>query len=82
MTDASQQPVNTWAGKSRTRFGHLLRTSIGPLLLMLVTPPAAVLFWVVCSHLDGSLWALTTAAGWQAVVTHGRSRRGRPRRSW
>jgi 7-dehydrocholesterol reductase len=70
MKDTIQQPVNTWAGKAETSLGHVFRTSIGPLLLMLVTPPAAVLFWIVCEHLHGSLSELLTVAGWQTVVAH------------
>jgi hypothetical protein len=45
-----------------------LRTFLGPLLLMVSTPPAALLAFGVCRHLDGSVARLLTAEGWQVLV--------------
>lgn len=43
-----------------------LRAWIGPLALMVFTPPLSILFWMACAHFDGSIVALFTAgpAAW------------------
>lgn len=70
MIDKAPSLVPTWAGRSQSRFAELVRTTIGPLLLVLVTPPAAVLLWIACTYLDGSLLRLLSAEGLAAVVQH------------
>ncbi len=64
--------LTTWAAGSESRAVELVRSTLGPLLLILVTPPAAILFWIVCTFepFDGSLLPLATAAGWRSVVEH------------
>src|SRR3954468_6854008 len=70
MTDKRSSPVSTWAGRRQSRTGELLRTTVGPLLLVILTPPAVVLFWIACTYLDGSLLRLLSAEGLAAVVHH------------
>jgi 7-dehydrocholesterol reductase len=55
---------------------ELLRTTVGPLLLVLTTPPAVVLFWIACTHLDGSLLRLLSREGLETVL------REFPRPTW
>jgi 7-dehydrocholesterol reductase len=64
------RPNPTWAGRSQSRAVELFRTTLGPLLLVIVTPPAAVLFWIACTYLDGSLLRLASAEGLTAIAEH------------
>ncbi len=70
MSDNASPLAPTWAGRRRSRIAELFRTTVAPLLLVLVTPPAVVLFWIACTYLDGSLLRLLTAEGVAAVVDH------------
>lgn len=45
-----------------------LRTTILPLLLMLITPPIVALVWITCVHHDGSLLALARALSLDMLV--------------
>lgn len=47
-----------------------LRTTVGPLALMLTTPLLSVLFWIACAHHDGNVVAMVTAgpAAWWAEL--------------
>src|SRR4051812_35844025 len=67
---ASEAKLTTWAGESSHPVLRFLRTTLAPLLLMLVTPPAAVVFWIVCTHLDGSLMRLFTREGLRTALAH------------
>lgn len=64
--------LTTWAAPSDRRAVHFLRTTLGPLLLILATPPAGILFWIVCTFapFNGSLLPLLRGEGWQAVAAH------------
>lgn len=66
------QRLTTWAAASESSLGDVVRTTLGPLLLILSTPPAAIIFWIVCTFepFDGSLLPLLSAAGWRAVAEH------------
>jgi 7-dehydrocholesterol reductase len=68
----SVERLTTWAARSDSRAVDLVRTTVGPLLLILVTPPAAIIFWIVCTFapFDGALSPLLTRAGWSAVAAH------------
>ena len=70
MSDKTSSLAPTWAGRSQSRIAELVRTTIGPLLLVVSTPPAVVLFWIACTYLDGSLLRLLSAEGLAAVVEH------------
>jgi 7-dehydrocholesterol reductase len=65
---AGDSELTTWAAESRGPALRFLRTTLGPALLVLVTPPVAILLWSVCAHLDGSLSRLLTAEGWEIVI--------------
>jgi 7-dehydrocholesterol reductase len=69
---SSAEKLTTWAAGSDSPAVQFVRTTLGPLLLMLSTPPAAILFWIVCTYepFDGSLLPLLTAAGWRSVAAH------------
>jgi 7-dehydrocholesterol reductase len=60
----------TWAGRSETPLGEFVRMTLGPLALMLVTPPAAIAFFIACAHLDGEVSRLFSREGLDAIVTH------------
>ena len=66
---ATTQKLTTWAGESEQPGVHFLRRTVGPLLIMLLTPPAAILFWIVCRFepFNGSLLPLFSRAGWQSI---------------
>jgi len=64
----STQKLTTWAGDSERPAVRFFRTTVAPLFLMLVTPPAAIVFWIVCTHLDGSLQRLFTTGGLRTAV--------------
>ena len=73
MSDSSTaEQLTTWAAKSESPVGDLVRTTVGPLLLILVTPPAAIIFWIVCTFapLNGSLLPLLHVEGWRAAAAH------------
>ena len=69
---SSTEKLTTWAAGSESRLVQFIRTTLGPLLLILFTPPAAIIFWIVCTFepFNGSLSPLLTAAGWRAVAAH------------
>jgi 7-dehydrocholesterol reductase len=69
---SSAEKLTTWAAGSENRFIDFVRSRLGPLLLILSTPPAAILFWIVCTFepFDGSLMPLLTAEGWRSVAAH------------
>ena len=62
----------SWAAGSGSRLAHFIRTTLGPICLILLTPPAALIFWIVCTFqpFNGSLAPLLTAAGWRSVAAH------------
>ena len=68
----TNEKLTTWAAGSQNRAVHFIRTTLGPLLLILFTPPAAILFWIVCTFepFNGSLIPLLSAAGWSSVAQH------------
>ena len=68
----STEKLTTWAAGSRNPAVHFVRTTLGPLLLILFTPPAAIIFWIVCTFepFNGSLAPLLNAAGWRSVAAH------------
>ena len=68
----SAEKLTTWAAGSESHVVELIRTTLGPLLLILVTPPAAIIFWIVCTFepFNGALSPLLTGAGWHSVVAH------------
>lgn len=72
MEPSSPEKLTTWAAESGSPFVHFLRATLGPLLLILITPPAAIIFWIVCTFepFNGSLSPLLTAAGWRSVLAH------------
>jgi 7-dehydrocholesterol reductase len=70
MTTNDPRAPRTWTGRSTTRLGELVRTTLGPLVLMLITPPAAIAFYITCAHLDGELSRLVTREGLRAFVEH------------
>ena len=49
-----------------------VKTTLGPLLIICSTPPAAIIFWIVCTFepFNGSLMPLLTAEGWRSVAAH------------
>jgi 7-dehydrocholesterol reductase len=68
----SAEKLTTWAAGSESPVGEFVRTTLGPLFLILSTPPAAIIFWIVCTFepFNGSLSPLLTAAGWRSVAAH------------
>lgn len=68
MSSPEDPPLTTWAAKSERPWVNLLRTRIGPLMLLVLTPPVALVLWVVCRHLDGSLARLLDADGRQVLI--------------
>ncbi len=74
-TDARSEPreeLTTWAAGSESSAVEFLRTTLVPLLLILSTPPAAIIFWIVCTFepFNGSLLPLLHTAGWRSVAAH------------
>jgi 7-dehydrocholesterol reductase len=69
---ARGEPLTTWAAASESAFAELIRSTLGPLFIILATPPAAIVFWIVCTFepFDGALLPLATAAGWESLVAH------------
>jgi 7-dehydrocholesterol reductase len=59
--------LTTWAGQSERPAFRFFRTTVAPLFLMLVTPPAAIVFWIVCTHMGGSLLTVLSARGLRIV---------------
>lgn len=68
--DPTPRDRRTWAGQAETPFGEFVRMTLGPLALMVVTPPAAIAFYIVCAHLDGELTRLVSREGLAAFVAH------------
>jgi len=66
------EKLTTWAAGSESSVVAVIRTTLGPLLLVLFTPPAAIIFWIVCTFepFNGALSPLLTTAGWRAVAAH------------
>ena len=66
------EKLTTWAAGSESPVGEFVRTTLGPLFLILSTPPAAIIFWIVCTFepFNGSLSPLLTPAGWRSVAQH------------
>lgn len=58
----------TFAGEHESGAVRYLRTTLGPLLLILLTPPTVIVLWVCCRYLDGSLLRLLTAEGVRALL--------------
>jgi 7-dehydrocholesterol reductase len=72
MATPSSEKLTTWAANSERQVVQFIRTTLGPLLLILFTPPAAILVWIVCTFqpFNGSILPLFTADGWRSVGTH------------
>lgn len=72
MTTSSPEKLTTWAADSESPLVQFIRTSLGPLLLILLTPPVAILFWIICTFppFDGSMAPLVTVNGWIAILAH------------
>lgn len=68
MSTGSSADLTTWAARADRPAVRFVRMTLGPLALMLVTPPAAIVFWIVCTHLDGSLLRLFTAEGLRVAL--------------
>lgn len=68
----STETLATWAAASESRVVDFVRTTLGPLLLIFATPPAAIILWIVCTFepFNGSLLPLRTTAGWRSVAAH------------
>jgi 7-dehydrocholesterol reductase len=68
----STRKLTTWAAGSTNPAVHFFRTTLGPLLLILFTPPAAIIFWIICTFepFNGSLLPLFSAAGWRSLLMH------------
>jgi DNA-directed RNA polymerase subunit RPC12/RpoP len=41
--------LTSWAAGSGNRTVQFVRTRLGPLFIILLTPPAAIIFWIVCT---------------------------------
>lgn len=65
MQSAPSEVSPTYAGRSESRSIELIRTVVGPLLLMGLTPPAIFVLWGTCAFLNGELSRLLTAEGWR-----------------
>ena len=70
MSGKASSLAPTWAGRRKSRIAELFRTTVAPLLLVIVTLPAVVLFWIACTYLDGSLLRLLSAEGLAAIGQH------------
>jgi 7-dehydrocholesterol reductase len=68
MPSGSSGLETRWAGKSPSRTVELLRTVVAPLLLMVTTPPVAIVLWITSTFLDGELSRLLTPSGWRLVA--------------
>ena len=66
------EKLTSWAAGSERPVVQFIRTTLGPLLLILFTPPAAIIFWIACTFepFNGSLAPLLSVAGWHAIATH------------
>src|SRR5262252_1580962 len=74
VREATSDAVSAAGGRARAI--ALFRTTIAPLLLLVVTPPAVLLLWVTNTRLDGSLSRLLTTDGL------GRAIHGFPAPTW
>jgi len=79
--EASAERLTSWAGGSENRAVHFIRTTLGPLLLILLTPSAAILFWIVCTFepFNGSI---VPYSAWLAGVPWRRTGPGRAPSRW
>jgi len=68
--DPTPNGPRTWSGRAETPLGEFVRMTLGPIALMLVTPPAAIAFYITCAFLDGELSRLVSREGLDAFVTH------------
>jgi 7-dehydrocholesterol reductase len=68
----STDKLTTWAAGSQSPIVQFIRTTLGPLFLILFTPPAAIIFWIVCTFepFDGSFSPLLSAAGWRSIAAY------------
>ncbi len=69
---SSSEKLTTWAADSESPAVQFVRTTLGPLFLILFTPPAAILFWIVCTFepFNGSLSPLFSATGLSSISMH------------
>ena len=69
---SSSKKLTTWAADSESPVIQFVRTTLGPLFLILFTPPAAIILWIVCTFdpFKGSVLPLLTAAGWRSIGMH------------
>ncbi len=69
---SSSEKLTTWAAGSASPVVQFVRTTLGPLFLILFTPPAAIIFWIVCTFepFNGSIRPLLSAAGWRSIAAH------------
>ncbi|MGH3427907.1 MAG: hypothetical protein ACRDQZ_10140, partial [Mycobacteriales bacterium] len=69
---SSADALTSWAAESDSATVGFVRTTLGPLLLILFTPPAAIIFWIVCTFepFNGALSPLLTTDGWRSVAMH------------
>ncbi|MGD0750759.1 MAG: 7-dehydrocholesterol reductase [Anaerolineales bacterium] len=69
---SSAEKLTSLAAGSGNRAVQYIQTTLGPLFIILLTPPAAIIFWIVCTFepFNGSLAPLLSAAGWQSVEAH------------
>ena len=69
---SSAEKLTSWAAGSKNPVVQFVRTTLGPLFLILFTPPAAIIFWIVCSFepFNGSLSPLLRADGWRSIAAH------------
>lgn len=69
---SSTEKLTTWAAASASPVVRFVRSTLGPLFLILFTPPAAILFWIVCTFepFNGSLLPLLSLSGWRSVAAH------------
>jgi 7-dehydrocholesterol reductase len=72
LDPSSAGKLTSWAAGSDNHVVQFVRTTLGPLFLILFTPPAVIIFWIVCTFepFNGSLLPLISSAGWRSVVVH------------
>jgi 7-dehydrocholesterol reductase len=68
MQNDGRQVAPTWVGKRQSRAAEMFRTTLAPLLLVMVTPGAVILLYITCTYLDGSLLRLLTRDGLATIV--------------
>ncbi|MGI5341188.1 hypothetical protein ACQEVS_29195 [Streptomyces sp. CA-181903] len=62
-------PAPDRTGAPRARPSRLLRGTVGPLVLLLVTPPLVLLLWTLVVAFDGALRPLADPARWPALAS-------------